>query len=114
MFIKLEISLGGVYVHWTLSLREEDTKEASYTNEQSSFIYMYIPLLTNHQWNKTAHTHVVVRELELNLNEPRMCKWRLKDKESETQKRKQQQQWTTNEQPLDRLKQSFFTHKQKL
>ena len=41
-----------------------------------------------------------------------MCKWRLKDKESETQRRKlkqqQEEQWTTNEQPLDRLKQSFL------
>ena len=67
---------------------------------------------------QNLHTHAccVVREyiLELNLNEPRMCKWRRKDKESETQRRKlkqqQEEQWTTNEQPLDRLKQSFFTH----
>ena len=28
VFINLEISLGGVYVHWTLSLIEGDTKEA--------------------------------------------------------------------------------------
>ena len=28
MFINLEISLGGVCTHWTLSLREGDTKEA--------------------------------------------------------------------------------------
>ena len=65
---------------------------------------------------QNLHTHAccVVREyiLELNLNEPRMCKWRRKDKESETQRRKlkqqQEEQWTTNEQPLDRLKQSFL------
>ena len=44
-FINLETSLGGVSVLWTLSLREGDTKEAVFTNEQSSFIYMYIPLL---------------------------------------------------------------------
>ena len=51
-FINLEISLGGVCKHWTLSLREDDTphlagRKQVFTNEQSSFIYMYIPLLTN-------------------------------------------------------------------
>ena len=60
-FINLEISLGGVCKHWTLSLREDDTphltrRKQVFTNEQSSFIYMYILSLTNPA-NETKPTH---------------------------------------------------------